>query len=260
MTASSSSPKVHGLTVTRAMVMAAGFGKRMGALTQDKPKPLVPVLGRTLIDRVLDRLDAVGVIEAVVNIHYKGEMLRSHLEERQARGHGPAIRISDETDRILDTGGGVTRALPHLGDTPFFLHNSDSIWQEDADPNLDRLKEAWNGETMDALLLLVPLVNCSGFDGKGDFLMDRDGRLTRPGRGEWAPYAWIGVLLAHPRFFQDGPEGPFSTNLFFDRAIASGRLHGLQLDGFWMHVGTPEGLGEAEDILSRHDGPPKTRS
>ncbi|MGF1454783.1 MAG: nucleotidyltransferase family protein [Alphaproteobacteria bacterium] len=230
----------------KAMVLAAGLGTRMRPLTDDRPKPLVPVLGRPLIDRVLDRLAEAGIAETVVNIHYKGAMLRDHLASRRT---APRIRISDETDALLDTGGGVVKALPLLGGAPFVTYNADSIWLEANGPNIPRLIERFDSDTMDALMLIVPLVNCCGFDGRGDFTMDADGRLAWRPKGGFAPFAWTGVQMVSPRLFRDPPHGAFSTRILWDRAMAEGRLFGLRLDGYWMHVGTPQGVLDAEDRL-----------
>ena len=232
---------------TRAMVMAAGLGKRMLPLTEDIPKPLVKVAGRPLIDHVLDRLAAAGVTEAVLNLHYKGEALQKHLDGRNA----PAVAYSDETELLLDTGGGVKKALPLLGKEPFFTHNSDSIWIEGMSNNLGRMGEMWDETRMDALMLLAPLVTSTGFDGRGDFTMDGLGRLRRRKERTMAPFVWTGVQIIRPQAFEDTPEGPFSTNLIWDRAIENGRLYGLRLDGRWMHVGSPSGIDEAETALRR---------
>ncbi len=230
----------------KAMVLAAGFGTRMRPLTDDRPKPLVPVLGRPLIDRVLERIGEAGIRECVVNIHYKGAMLRDHLARRN---EPPKVVISDETDTLLDTGGGVVKALPLLGDAPFLTYNADSIWLEANAPNIPRLIDSFDPDTMDALMLLVPMVNCCGFDGRGDFTMGADGRLAWRPRDGFAPYAWTGVQMVSPRLFQNAPEGPFSTRVVWDRAMEEGRLFGLRMDGFWMHVGTPDGVLEAEARL-----------
>ncbi len=229
----------------KAMVLAAGLGTRMRPLTDDRPKPLVEVCGRPLIDRVLDRLSQAGIGEAVVNIHYKGAMLRDHLAGRNA----PRITISDETDALLDTGGGVVKALPLLGAAPFVTYNADSIWLESNGSNIARLIEAFDPERMDALMLLAPMVNACGFDGAGDFHMAPDGRLSWREKGGRAPFAWTGVQMVSPQLFNDPPGPAFSTRVVWDRAMARRRLFGLRLDGYWMHVGTPEGVILAEDRL-----------
>ncbi len=230
---------------THAMVLAAGLGKRMRPLTDDRPKPLVSVVGRPLIDHVLDRLETAAVGDVVINVHYLADMMRAHLAERTT----PRLYISDETDQLLDSGGGLVKALPHLGKAPFLTINADSLWTEGAIPNLNRLATAYDPERMDALMMLSPIDHCSGYDGRGDFMMDTDGRLTRRTGADHAPYVWAGVQIVHPRLFHGAPEGPFSTNLLWDRAIEAGRLFGLVMDGFWMHVGTPEGRDAAEAHL-----------
>ncbi|HET6321182.1 MAG TPA: nucleotidyltransferase family protein [Hyphomicrobium sp.] len=232
-----------------AMVLAGGFGKRMLPLTQDKPKPMVELKGRPLIDHVLDRLAAAGVARAVVNVHYCADKLEAHVKHR-AR---PEIVISDERQQLLDTGGGVVRALPMLGAEPFLIHNSDSVWIEGVGSNLERLFAGWDPDAMDSLMLLATAATSLGYDGPGDFVMDKDGRLSRRGEREMAPFVFAGVSIAHPRMFEGAPEGPFSMNRLWDRAIDSGRLYGIRLDGLWMHVGTPEALSEAERWIDRED-------
>lgn len=232
---------------TRAMVLAAGLGKRMLPLTEDIPKPLVKVAGRPLIDHVLDRLTAAGVTDVVVNLHYKGNVLRKYLDGRNT----PNVLFSDETDLLLDTGGGVRKALPLLGDGPFFTHNSDSIWIEGMSNNLCRMGEMWDEAGMDALMLLAPLATSTGFDGRGDFTMDGMGRLRRRKERTVAPFVWTGVQIIRPQVFEGTPDGPFSTNLIWDRMIEQDRLYGIRLDGRWMHVGSPAGIEEAEAALAR---------
>jgi MurNAc alpha-1-phosphate uridylyltransferase len=226
----------------RAMVLAAGLGKRMRPITVTTPKPLVEVAGRALIDRVLDRLEEAGVSSVVVNVHYLPELIRVHVGRRKRL----ALTISDERDRLLDTGGGIAKALPHLGGDPFYLLNSDSFWLEGPRPNLDRLAAAWRGEAMDALLLVASTVASVGYHGRGDFRMDAGGRLARRAEREVAPFAYAGAAILHPRLFAGHPSGPFSLNLLFDRAIDAGRLFGVRLDGLWIHVGTPQAVGQAE--------------
>jgi len=227
----------------KAMVLAAGFGTRMRHLTADRPKPMVPVLGRPLIDRALDRVAEVGVTEAVVNLHYRPDMLRAHLTGRKM----PEIAFSDEPDVLLETGGGVTKALPMLGDAPFLVVNSDNIWiGPDA---FAPLAEAWDAAAMDALLMLVPVARAVGYTRAGDFSLD-DGRLVRRGDAPSAPYVFTGAQILSPALFDDVPDGPFSLNLVWDRAIASGRAQGIVHPGGWCDVGTPEGVAEAEAALS----------
>lgn len=235
--------------VKTAMVLAAGYGERMRPLTSRIPKPLVPLADRPLIDHVLDRLADAGVEKAVVNVHYLADLLELHLRNRA--GRKPAIVISDERAQLLDTGGGAMKALPLLGDGPFFIHNSDSVWSEGPTPALPHMTRLWNQDAMDCLLLLAPLKTSIGFAGRGDFAMEPDRRLTRRGDRETVPFAFAGVSLCDARLFADSPAGPFSLNLLWDRALQRGRLYGVPLDGCWMHVGTPEALTEAEASFER---------
>lgn len=231
---------------TRAMIMAAGLGTRMRPLTDDRPKPLVTVAGKTLIDHALDRLVAAGVTLAVVNVHYMADMVKAHLAKRS----DIEIRYSEESDALLGTGGGVVKAMPHFGNEPFFIINSDTIWVEGFGRALERMKARWNPETMDGLLLLASMVTAIGFEGAGDFNMDPDGHLTRPAELRLSPYAYPGVQIVHPRLFDSAPSGTFSTNLVWDVAIAAKRLYGIRLDGVWIHVGTPEAVKEGEALLA----------
>ncbi len=228
-----------------AMVLAAGFGTRMRPLTEQMPKPLVPVAGKPLIDHVLDRLADAGVARAVVNVHHFADQIERHLAGRSK----PKIAISDERGMLLGTGGGVVKALPLLGDEPFLHMNSDTIWREGATPNLRRLAEAFDAAAMDALLLLAPAAGSIGYDGHGDFLMAPDGRLTARGERATAPFVFAGAAILSPRLFEDAPAGEFPLTALFARASQAGRLHGLELEGQWMHVGTPEAIALAERAI-----------
>ena len=232
-----------------AMVLAAGQGERMRPLTLHMPKPLVPLAGRPLLDHVLDRLAASGVKTAIVNVHYLPEQLEAHLAARQ--GKQPEILVSDERGVLLDTGGGAKKALALLGHGPFFIHNADSVWSEGATPALARMLRLWDPAAMDCLLLLAPVTTSIGYHAKGDFSMSPDGRLTRRKNRVPVPFAFAGVSLCDERLFNDAPEGAFSLNLLWDRALATGRLYGVRLDGRWMHVGTPEALALAEASFER---------
>jgi MurNAc alpha-1-phosphate uridylyltransferase len=232
-----------------AMVLAAGQGERMRPLTLHMPKPLVPLAGRPLIDHVLDRLAASGVKTAIVNVHYLPEQLEAHLAARQ--GKQPEILVSDERGVLLETGGGAKKALALLGHGPFFIHNADSVWSEGATPALARMLRLWDPAAMDCLLLLAPVTTSIGYHAKGDFSMSPDGRLTRRKNRVPVPFAFAGVSLCDERLFNDAPEGAFSLNLLWDRALATGRLYGMRLDGRWMHVGTPEALALAEASFER---------
>ncbi len=227
-----------------AMVLAAGFGVRMRPLTDTMPKPLVTVAGKALIDYVLDKLADAGAECAVVNVHYLAEQIERHL----ARRTRPRIVISDERGLLLGTGGGVVKALPLLGDAPFFHINTDTIWIDGATPNLKRLAAAFDPAAMDALLLLAPASGSIGYAGPGDFAMAPDGRLTARS-GEQAPFVYAGAAILSPALFDRAPEGEFSLTDLFARAAGQGRLHGLRLDGLWMHVGTPDAIAAAEAAI-----------
>jgi MurNAc alpha-1-phosphate uridylyltransferase len=231
--------------ITRAMVLAAGLGKRMRPLTDERPKPLVVLAGRTLLDRALDNLSAGGITEFVVNSHYKGEMIATHLEDRQN------IILSPE-ELLLETGGGVKAALPHLGDGAFFVVNSDAVWRDGDESTVARLAAHWDEAAMDALLLLVPMQAVAGNmgDHPGDYHLEADGRARRRLQGEKAPFLFGGIQILHPRLFEDAPDGPFSLNILYDKAQKAGRLHGLHHDGEWYHVGTPEELAAAETAFA----------
>jgi MurNAc alpha-1-phosphate uridylyltransferase len=230
---------------TSAMVLAAGLGTRMRPLTDSKPKPLIEVDGRALIDHMLDRLEEAGVEDAVVNLFHMADQLKDHLAGRQS----PRITIVIEPER-LETGGGVKNALSHFDDDPFYVANSDALLLNGPHPILPRLASCWDDEKMDGLLLLHSTVEAFGYEGKGDFCAEPDGRLTRRPEMEIAPWLFTGVQILHPRLFEGAPDGPFSLNLLYDRAIEAGRLYGAVHDGEWFHVGTPDGLTEAEDFLS----------
>ena len=227
------------------MVLAAGLGVRMRPLTDAVPKPLVPVCGKAILDHVLDRLLAAGVGTAVVNVHHFADLIERHLAKRQA----PNIVISDERAELLDTGGGVVKALPQLGAAPFFHLNSDTIWIDGVRPNLIRLADAFNVARMDGLLLLAAASSSIGYAGRGDFMMATDGRLKKRTEREMAPFVYAGAALLRPELFKDAPDGAFSLTTLFERAAESGRLHGLRLEGVWMHVGTPGAIAQAERAI-----------
>ncbi len=238
------------MTVRTAMILAAGLGTRMRPLTDHKPKPMIEVAGRTLIDRALDQLERYGIHQVVVNTAYKAEMLEAHLALRNK----PHIVISRESEP-LETGGGIANALPLLGDDPFFSLNSDTICLNAELPALARMERAWNPDTMDVLMLLHPVERAIGYDGKGDFWLDDNGQLRRRAPEATAPYVFTGVQILHPRIFVHCPPAPFSMNVLYDRLRdASGaypRIGTVIHDGDWLHVGDPQGLAQAEDFL-RH--------
>lgn len=229
-----------------AMVLAAGLGKRMRPLTDNLPKPLIAVAGRPLIDHTLDHLVAAGVDRAVVNLHWQGDKLSAYLTSRAK----PKIVYSDETEQLLETGGGVAKALPQLGSGPFYVLNSDVVWRDAQEDSLLRLAASWRDDDMDALLLVHQTVTAIGYSGLGDFDMDPAGRLTRRLERFVAPFLFTGVQILHPRLFADLPQGPFSLNLLYDRAAENGRLFGIVHEGDWMDAGTPDGLAAAERTLA----------
>jgi MurNAc alpha-1-phosphate uridylyltransferase len=227
------------------MVLAAGLGTRMRPLTDKVPKPLVPVGGKPLINHVLDRLAAAGVETAVVNVHHFADQLEQHLKPRRA----PKIVISNERDTVLGTGGGVVKALPRLGATPFFLVNSDTLWIDGVKPNLERLAAAFRPDQMDALLLLAATATSVGYGGRGDFTMAPDGKLRRRRERDVVPFVYAGIAILSPDLFRDAPSGAFALTQLFDRAIEQERLFGLRLEGVWMHVGTPDAVAQAERAI-----------
>jgi len=229
-----------------AMVLAAGLGTRMRPLTDDRPKALVEVAGKPLIDHMLDRLHEAGAAAAVVNVHYFADSLERHLQGRNQ----PRVLISDEREALLETGGGLKKARALLGEEPVWAANIDSVWTEGAAPALAKLAAAWDSERMDACLLLAPLERASGFEGKGDFFLGQDGRLAHRGSAPGAPYAYIGVQIIKPQAVDDGPEGPFSLFGVWMHMIEQGRLYGVVMDGFWMHVGDPAARDAAEARLT----------
>jgi len=229
-----------------AIVLAAGLGTRMRPYNGNVPKPLVAVGGKPLIDYALDRLADAGVERAVVNVHYMAEVLERHLAPRIK----PQIVISDERGLLLGTGGGIANALPKLGDAPFFLVNSDTLWLDGVRPNFARLADAFDPGAMDALLLLAPTGGSIGYEGSGDFAMLPDSRLRRGAQGETVPFVYAGASILAPTLFDRAPAGEFPLTLMFDRAAGRGRLFGLPLEGRWMHVGTPEAVAEAEAALA----------
>ena len=231
-----------------AMVMAAGLGKRMRPLTATRPKPLVSVAGKPLLDHVLDRLRAAGVTHIVVNVHYLADAMEAHLANH---GDGIEIVISDERDALLETGGGLIRARPLLGNAPFLCVNSDNFWVDGPTDALRMLAAQWDDARMDALLLMVPLARANCHAGRGDFHLDAHGRITgrrKPGRV--APFVWTGIQILSPRLIVDPPSEVFSTMVFWERAIAAGRAYGVVHQGLWFDVGTPGAIAKTEALLA----------
>jgi MurNAc alpha-1-phosphate uridylyltransferase len=230
----------------RAIVLAAGLGTRMRPFNGKIPKPLVKVGNKALIDYVLDRLADAGVERVIVNVHHLADQIERHVSVR-AR---PKIAISDERHELLGTAGGVVKALPQLGDAPFFLVNSDTVWIDGVQSNLARLAAAFDPKRMDGLLLLAPTASSIGYTGRGDFTMAGDGKLTRRGEREVAPFVYAGAAILTPAFFAAAPAGSSSMSPLFDRAVEAERLYGLRLEGVWMHVGTPEAVAAAEAAIT----------
>lgn len=233
--------------LSRGMVLAAGLGLRMRPLTADTAKPLLPLGGRSLLDHALDRLEEAGVREAVVNAHWRADKVAAAVAARD--GAGPRVHLQRE-DELLETGGGVLRALPRLGDGPFAVVNGDSMWLDGPTPALSRLAAGFDAARMDGLLLLVRTAQVDGEVGGGDFLLDPLGRLRRPKEREVAPYVFAGVQVLSPALFAAAPaSGAFSLNRVYDRALAAGRLHALVHDGVWFHLSTPPDLERAEAAM-----------
>ena len=229
-----------------AMIMAAGLGKRMRPLTATKPKPLIEVGGKPLLDHVLEKLRLAGVRKVVVNVHYLADALEAHLATRE---HGLEVVISDERGLLLETGGGLVKAAPLIDCDPFLALNSDNLWIDGPADTLRLLASQWDGERMDALLLLVPLASALNHKGMGDFRLDRVGRLKRRERSHVAPFVFTGIQMVSKRLLRDAPEGPFSTNVLWDRAIAEGRCFGAVHHGLWFDVGNPQAIKQTEAVL-----------
>ena len=232
--------------IKSAMVMAAGLGTRMRPLTLNRPKPLVQVANKALIDHCLDKLREAGIRDVVVNVHYLPDMIRAHLA---ANAHDLNISISDESAMLLETGGGLVKALPLLPADPFYCINSDNIWTDAHENALLSLADAWDNEKMDGLLLIVPHGNAFNHNGAGDFFLEADGKLRRRGDNPAAPYIYTGIQLISHRLLIDPPSGAFSTNVFWNRAIACGRLYGAVHLGEWFDIGSPAAIAPAEAKL-----------
>jgi len=232
-------------TPSKAMVLAAGLGTRMRPLTEKTPKPLIEVGGKALIDWGLDSLERAGVAEAIVNVHHLPGLMRAHLAKRAA----PRIVVSDETDLLLESGGGIARALPLLGPKPFFVLNADTFWVDDGAPDLSGLALAWDAARMDILLMLAEMGKATGHSGRSDFLLAGDGRLTRSG-GNPAGLIYAGAAIIHPRIFAGAKAEPHSLNRYFDLTAAEGRLFGWVMHGSWITVGTPDAIPAAEAAVA----------
>ena len=229
-----------------AMIMAAGLGKRMRPLTATKPKPLIEVAGKALLDHVLDHLQAAGVKKIVVNVHYLADAVEAHLASHD---HGLEVAISDERQQLLETGGGLIKAEPLIDADPFLAINSDNFWVDGPADTLKLLASHWDADRMDALLLLVPLARAQNHKGMGDFHMDRTGRLRRRDKSRVAPFVFTGIQMLSKRLLRDAPEGAFSTNILWNRAIEEGRCFGAVHQGLWFDVGTPRSIKMTEATL-----------
>ena len=235
--------------VNTAMIMAAGKGTRMMPLTADRPKPLVEVGGVALLDHVLDHLRDAGVGKIVVNAHYRADQIEAHLAAHAADFD---VSISNERDLLRDTGGGLVQALPMISDDPFICVNADNWWTNAGENALSQLMAHWDDASMDVLMLLIPLETAYNSQGIGDFNMDADGRLSRRVGDAPAPYVWTGIQLLSKKLIVDPPSDVFSTNVFWDRAIAEGRCMGLVHEGMWFDVGYPAAITATEDRLGLH--------
>ena len=230
-----------------AMVFAAGLGTRMRPVTDTLPKPLVRVGGKALIDHMLDRFEDAGLERAIVNVHYRADQIEAHLAHRER----PRIVVSDERDRLLDQGGGIKKALPLIGEAPFFLCNTDAFWLEGPRSNLAALAARWDPALMDVLLLVAATTTSIGVDWPGDFTMGADGRLGRREERAVAPFVYAGVGIIKPSLFAEASDHAFRLAPYFFEAAAKGRLYGQRLDGLWLHVGTPEAITQAEETIKR---------
>ena len=239
-------PAIAAAVPDTAMVMAAGLGTRMRPLTTTRPKPMIEVAGKPLIDHVFDRLRTAGVTNVVVNVHYLADALEEHLA---TIGDELSILVSDERDLLLETGGGLIRAEPLIGSDPFLAINSDNFWIDGSSDTLRLLASHWREADMDALLLLVPQARAGNHGGQGDFHMNADGRLSRRRTGRVAPFVYTGIQMVSKRLLRDAPSGPFSTNILWDRAIAEGRCFGTVHQGLWFDVGTPAAIAATERAL-----------
>jgi MurNAc alpha-1-phosphate uridylyltransferase len=240
-------PQPVGFVPTTAMVMAAGKGTRMRPLTATRPKPLVEVAGQTLLDHVLDHLRDAGVGRVVINVHYLADSIEAHMKRKAA---DLEVHVSDERGLLLETGGGLMKAKPLLGDAPFLCVNTDNIWLDGPVNSIRLMASHWDAEKMDALMLLVPLARATCHAGQGDFHMDPLGRLSRRKHGRVAPFVWTGIQILSPALLTDPPGDSFSTNVFWDRAIAAGRFYGVVHSGQWFDVGTPAAIPVTEAALA----------
>lgn len=235
------------IEITTGMALAAGLGTRMRPLTDDRPKALVEVGGKALLDWAIDRFEAAGVTHTVINIHHFADAMEAHIRAHPDAAH---LTISDERDEVLETGGGVVKALPLLGQDPIFVTNIDAIWTDSDAPELDRMRAAWDGDQMDVLLLLAPMQATLGFHGAGDFFLGDDGRVAWRGGAERAPFAYAGVQIMKPSILAGRAVTRFSMTDVWRELVPQGRVFGLPMQSFWMHVGDPRAVADAEARLS----------
>ncbi|MEP1207156.1 MAG: nucleotidyltransferase family protein [Rhizobiaceae bacterium] len=234
--------------IETGMVLAAGLGTRMRPITDNLPKPLVSVAGQTLLDRALDALAKGGIQQALVNVHYLADQIEKHLHGRTM----PAVSVSDERRELLDSGGGVKKAIAGMTDSPMVILNGDSFWVDGGGSTIRQMKSVWNPDEMDMLLLVATLDQATGYDGAGDFFLDNENRLKRRGDASQAPYIYAGAIITGTSNINSVPDSKFSLNRLFDAAIQRNRLYGCLLDGLWLHVGTPASIDEAEQAIERH--------
>tara|TARA_R110001606_G_scaffold100820_1_gene221521 strand:- start:877 stop:1590 length:714 start_codon:yes stop_codon:yes gene_type:complete len=234
--------------ISTGMALAAGLGTRMRPLTNDRPKALVEVGGKVLLDWALDRFEAAGVQRTIINVHHFADAMEAHV---RAHPHAESLTVSDERDCVLETGGGVVKALPLLGDDPVFISNIDAIWVDGPEPELDRMRAAWDAGRMDVLLLLAPMQATLGFDGAGDFFLGDDGRIAWRGEAARAPFAYAGVQIMKPSIMAGRSETRFSMTEIWRDLVPRGRVFGLPMQSFWMHVGDPQAVDAAEARLAR---------
>lgn len=235
------------MKIDTAMIMAAGLGTRMQPLTHDRPKPLIEVADKTLLGHCLDQMASADIKNIVINVHYKAHMVEQYMDHVTEFSN---IIISDERELLLETGGGLIKAQPHLGDKPFLCLNSDNIWTNGQENAIMKLSQQWDDEKMDALLLLVPKSQAYCHTGAGDFSLADDGKIIRRGHDDTAPYIFTGIQIISHRLLRDAPKGPFSTNILWDRGIAEGRIFGTLHDAKWFDIGTPKAIDVVEDILA----------
>ena len=237
--------------VDTAMIMAAGKGTRMMPLTADRPKPLIEVAGVRLLDHVLGHLRDAGVSKVVINAHYRADQVEDHMA---AHATDFEVIISDERDLLLDTGGGLVRALPVISDDPFLCVNADNWWTDEGENAFTRLMHAWDDAAMDVLMLVVPYAGANNTQGQGDFDLDVAGRLSRRKENKHGAFVWTGIQMLSKRLIANPPSDVFSTNVFWDRAIADGRCFGLEHNGLWFDVGYPAAIAATEQKLMEYAG------